>query len=249
MLDILFDKIYVVWGKDELKREWVSSQFKKLNIENYEFVKSITPKDLIRDKETRFNFIKQKWVMKPCEHLDTNIPMSVGEVCCAYGHLNVYKKAIKDNINKFLIVEDDIKFNFELCDSVFDWKEYLPQTWDIIHFHSWRDNNHLYNKYRKKINSFVYKGYREHSGATCYALTRDTAKMLLTMFYPIHTAADGVSGSLTNTSYARKFYKGYVFYPYIIDGTVFDSQIKEEEQYETIYSTREQRYQKTNFVQ
>ena len=35
MLDTLFDKIYVIWGRDPARKEYIQNHFKQCNIENY----------------------------------------------------------------------------------------------------------------------------------------------------------------------------------------------------------------------
>ena len=56
MLDMIFDKIYVVWGQDPLKKEYIVNHFKKHSIDNYEFILSLTPKDFF-SKNKLINYI------------------------------------------------------------------------------------------------------------------------------------------------------------------------------------------------
>ena len=37
MLDTLFNKIYVVWGQDPERKEYIKKHFEQCNIDNYEF--------------------------------------------------------------------------------------------------------------------------------------------------------------------------------------------------------------------
>ena len=243
MLDMIFDKIYVVWGKDPLKRQYIENHFKKHNIDNYEFVRSLVPEDFFRNDTERFKFTREQWILHKCKRQGTHIPMSFGEIACAYGHLKAYKTALKDGVDKFLIVEDDIRFNEDMMSTVLDWKDYLPKDWDIIHFHSWRDyKTNTDSKKRNKINKYFYTGYKEFAGAVCYALTSNTAKQLLTRFYPIQVAADGAIALFSTTKFARKFYNSYVIKPFLAEKTIFDSQIDEENPKLSKYKTRKQRY-------
>ena len=244
MLDMVFDKIYVVWGQDPLKKEYIVNHFKKHNIDNYEFIRSLTPKDFFpKNKGERFKFAREEWILHKCKRQGTHIPMSFGEIACAYGHLKAYKTALKQGVKKFLVVEDDIRFNDEILSSTLEWKDYIPSDWDIIHFHSWREyNTTAESKKRNKVNDYFYTGYMEYSGAVCYALTESSAKQLLTRFYPIQVAADGVIAWFSTTSFARKFYNAYIMKPFLAEKTVFDSQIDEEEIFNSKYKTRQQRY-------
>ena len=248
MLDMIFDTIYVVWGQDPLKKQYIENHFAKCGIDNYKFVRSLVPKDFFYNKNERFKFTREEWVLHQCKRQSSNIPMSLGEVGCAYGHLKAYKTALDDGAEKFLVVEDDIRFNIDMCSRVLDWKEYIPTDWDIIHYHSWRDHNTDSNsKKRKKINKYFYSGYKEFAGAVCYSLTSSTAKQLLSRFYPIQVAADGVIALFSTTKFARKYYNAYVFKPFLVDKTIFKSQIDEERAESSKYKTRKQRYRLTGF--
>lgn len=244
MLDMVFNKIYVVWGQDPLKKQYITNHFKKHNIDNYEFVRSLTPENFFhKNKSERFKFTREQWVLHKCKRQGTHIPMSFGEIACAYGHLKAYKTALNQGVDNFLVIEDDVRFNAEMLSATLDWKDYIPMDWDIIHFHSWRDyNTSPESKKRKKVNKYFYTGYIEFSGAVCYALTAATAKQLLTRFYPIQVAADGAIALFSTTNFARKFYKAYVIKPFLAEKTVFDSQIDEEKIIHSKYKTRQQRY-------
>ena len=263
MLDTQFDKIYVVWGGDPARKEYIQDHFNQCNIDNYKFVDSITPDNFFIKKDpkfknlqkesivdgpylSRFKFLREEWILYKCKRQGRNIPMSLAEVCCAYGHLKAYKTAIRDGAKKFLVVEDDIYFDIDLCDNALEWKEYIPDNWDIIHFHSWRPFDskrepEFANK-RVQINDYFYTGYKEYAGAVCCALTENIAKQLLSRFYPIQVAADGVTASLTGTVFARKYYNAYVFSPFLCKQTMFESLIDEEEATTSSYTTRSQRY-------
>ena len=52
MLDTIFDKIYVVWGRDPDRKEYIQDHFSDRDIENYKFIRSITPRDLKIKKRT-----------------------------------------------------------------------------------------------------------------------------------------------------------------------------------------------------
>ena len=249
MLDTLFDKIYVIWGRDPARKQYIQQQFKKCNIENYKFIRSITPENLfIKSRKIRF---KKIWKTDATKFDNTRHvsgsphPLSLAEVGCSYGHLKAYKTAIDDKVNNFLVIEDDAVVNIDLCQNALQWKEYIPKNWDIIHFHSWRPNDckrepNLAKK-RKQINDYFYIGYREHGGTVCYSLTTNIANQLLCRYYPILLPSDGMTGSLSASIFARRFYNVYVFYPFLCDNTIFESQIDNEKQISKKFITRQQR--------
>ena len=124
MLDTLFDKIYVVWGRDPVRREYMQEHLRACNIENYKFVRSITPDDLFikgKGKRRKLRF-KKLWdveTLAPPDVLKPNVkgspyPMSLAEICCTYGHLKACKTAVKDKVNNFLVIEDDAVLNLSL---------------------------------------------------------------------------------------------------------------------------------------
>tara|TARA_R100000008_G_scaffold10198_1_gene5134 strand:+ start:10260 stop:11054 length:795 start_codon:yes stop_codon:yes gene_type:complete len=257
MLDTLFDKIYVVWGRDPMRKEYIKDHFKKCNIENYKFIRSIVPDNLtVKGKKNRKFRFKKLWMEASAKYDNTRHvsgsphPISLAEICCSYGHLKAYKTAIDDNVNNFLVIEDDAIVNEELCNNALEWKEYIPDDWDIIHFHSWRDFEGVrepnLSKKRRQFNDYFYIGYREHGGTVCYALTIETAKHLLWKYYPIILPSDGITASLSNNIFARKFYNAYVFRPFLCDNTIFESQIDNEKQISKKYMTRPQRYKRDN---
>ena len=127
----------------------------------------------------------------------------------------------------------------------------MPEDWDIIHFHSWRSfdgkREPLLAKKRNQVNDYFYTGFKEYSGAVCYSLTANIAKQLLTRFYPIILISDGIIGTLSRTVFARKYYKAYVFHPFLSEGTLFESQIDSEIPLSKKFMTRTQRYKIGNF--
>ena len=248
---MIFDNIYVVWGQDPLKKQYIENHFAKCGIDNYKFVRSLVPKDFFYNKNERFKFTREEWILHQCKRQGDHMPMSLGEVGCAYGHLKAYKTAITDGAEKFLVVEDDVRFDVDMCHDVLNWKEYIPIDWDIIHYHSWRkykNNIHLTDdklaKNRKRINKYFYSGHVEFAGAVCYALTSNIAKQLLSRFYPIQVAADGAIALFSTTKFAREHYSAYVIKPFLVDRTMFKSQIDEEVSSSVKYKTRKQRYKR-----
>jgi len=258
MLDTLFDKIYVVWGRDPARKKYIQEHFKKCDIENYKFIRSITPDNLFitRDSklENRFKWLWDKEAVRT-DHMrytsNSPYPISLAEICCSYGHLKAYKTAVEDKVKTFLIIEDDAIMDLELCLNALDWKESIPRDWDIIHFHSWRsftgNRETQLVKNRKQVNDYFYTGYVEHGGTVCYSLKINIAKQLLARYYPIMISSDGMTASLSWTPFARKFYNSYVFDPFLCINTLFDSQIDNEKQISEEFITRNQRYSRDGY--
>ena len=249
MLDTIFDKIYVVWGRDPARKEYIQDHFQKCDIENYKFVRSIIPENLSLKDKIRFTFLWDRDATTPPDTFKQShgspYPLSLGEVCCSYGHLKAYKTAIDDGCSTFLVIEDDAILNKELVDVALDWKQFIPGGWDILHLHSWRPFDSKREpdlvKKRNQVNDYFYTGYIEYGGTVCYALTASTAKALLSNYYPIRLPSDGVISSLSTNVFARKFYNSYVMNPFLCTNTMFESQIDLEQKREG-YITRTERY-------
>jgi len=244
-IDFLFDKIYVVWGRDPLRREYIEKSFARLGIQNYKFVRSISPQNFYHNKTPRFKFLRSEWALQKCKKCTTlrqsYLPISLGEISCSYGHLKAYKAALQDGCEKFLVVEDDIVFDKDVFYNVLNWKNYIPKDWDIIHYHSWHNLEHPLSNYRKPVNKYFFTGYNECGGAVCYALTAHSAKHLLARSLPIEIAADGAISHFSSSLFSRRYYNSYVLYPFLAKKTIFDSQIDEEQPVIKKYKTRNQR--------
>ena len=98
------------------------------------------------------------------------------------------------------------------------------------------------------INDYFYIGYREHGGTVCYSLTTNIANQLLCRYYPILLPSDGMTGSLSASVFARRFYNVYVFYPFLCDNTIFESQIDNEKLISKKFITRHQRLMLKQFL-
>ena len=249
MLDTLFDKIYVVWGTKPERKEYIQDHFNDRDVENYKFVKSITPDELLYNDKVRFQFLWDIDATRPPDTFKTKhgspYPLSLGEVCCSYGHLKAYRTALEDGCESFLVIEDDAILNKDLTANALDWKHYIPEDWSILHLHSWRPFDSKrepgLSKLRTQVNQYFFTGYIEYGGTVCYSLTRESAKILLSLSYPIRLPSDGIISQLSANRFARKYYKSYVMNPFLCDTTMFESQIDVEIK-PAGYMTRKERY-------
>tara|TARA_R100000008_G_scaffold67910_1_gene45029 strand:+ start:335 stop:1102 length:768 start_codon:yes stop_codon:yes gene_type:complete len=250
MLDTLFNKIYVVWGQDPERKEYIKKHFEQCNIDNYEFVRSLIPENLFAKNKPRFKHLRENWAMQG-DYPNSPYPLSLTELCCSYGHIKAYRNAIRDGVKTFLVVEDDVSLDIDLCKNALDWKEDIPSDWDIIHFHSWRGFDSKREQslvsHRKLVNDYFYTGYKEYGGTVCYSLTVNSAKYLLTKYFPIMKSSDGIIGTMSATIFARQFYNAYVFHPFLARGTIFESQIDGEEIISKEFITRPEKYKRDNF--
>ena len=102
---ITYDKIYIInLKRREDRKKQVIEQLEKFNIKDYEFIEAVDGQDV----EIQKLFRKLKDKKNP-----TDIG-AVGHLGCLLSHEKVYKKAQKDKVNSFMVLEDDIilKDNF-----------------------------------------------------------------------------------------------------------------------------------------
>ena len=74
------------------------------------------------------------------------------------------------------------------------------------------DNYISSDKYSK-----FYKGYKEYGGTTCYGITYNTARCLITWSWPVMYAADGIVDKISETEINRKYWNDYVIHPFICE--------------------------------
>ena len=80
------------------RRQYMIEEMKKTNLQ-YEFFDAVSGKDIKNIEEV---YDHEYAVTK------AGSPLNLGEIGCAMSHLLIYKKMIDENIERTLILEDDI---------------------------------------------------------------------------------------------------------------------------------------------
>ena len=174
-----FDKIYVInlsHRKD--RRDELLEKFKDLDLTFVDAVNGndLNIKDLIDEK------ILNKSFYDPGGILTKNI------IGCALSHKKCWDKAIEDNVDTALILEDDVY----MVDSVFEdyneiFKEYKSYKVDLVNLGKKESS-------KRGINigdHFTWTRFRSNfNGAHAYACTKDFFKILSDNLLPIKHAAD-----------------------------------------------------------
>jgi GR25 family glycosyltransferase involved in LPS biosynthesis len=218
-----FNKILVL-NYDEDRKRHIVKHFKEKNIHNYVFIKGVDGRKL--KKKTGYNKLVKLY--KPSlqeQSVFSCWPLSFGEIGCSLAHLKAFKYILNNKLNNALVCEDDIFFNdnFKNHEIMLD---NIPDNWDLLHFHSWRGfdawshenfEEYTLSKKRKQINQYVYKGYKEYGGTTCYGITYNTARCLITWSWPVMYAADGIVDKISETEINRKYWNDYVIHPFICE--------------------------------
>lgn len=109
--------------KDTEKKEHMQKLCKKYSLE-CQFIDAVYGKDL-SEKEKDEVYDKNRALKERGREL------TPGEIGCALSHMNVYKKMKEENIEKALILEDDITFNESLID-VLNSANDFPKDWECM---------------------------------------------------------------------------------------------------------------------
>ena len=119
--------------------------------------------------------------------------LSYGAVGCYLSHINIWKKLEFNNLDYFLIFEDDTlpKFNFTHLQEII--KNYLPNDWDILLLGGIYNKCKYINDYVRKIYSF----YETHA----YIINKKGALKLLSKAFPIKKQIDSFLSDLTQNNY------------------------------------------------
>ena len=118
---IEYDKIYVInLKRREDRKNQVLEQLIKHNIKNYEFIDAVDG----QSSEIQKLYKKLKEKSYPTEI------GAVGHLGCLLSHEKVYKKALKDKIDSFMVLEDDIILKENFLEKI---KKIKLPSWDCIY--------------------------------------------------------------------------------------------------------------------
>lgn len=138
------NKIFIInLDKDADRYQNCIKQMNYYNITNYERFPAINGSKL-SDKEIK--------------NLTTdigNIIASRSMIGCGTSHINIWKRIIKEGINKTLVLEDDFIFKDNFINKFNNYYKYCPENYDILYL----TDNPLHNKNIKikDINDYYYK--------------------------------------------------------------------------------------------
>ncbi|WP_428462800.1 glycosyltransferase family 25 protein [Photobacterium kagoshimensis] len=131
-----------------------------------------------------------------------NHPMNKGEYACAFSHVKAYEYIVKNNIDKAIILEDDIIINSEFKNIILKLADITPNSMELTYLYHGKAKSW---PWRKKIgHNFKLARYIPQSEtskrliiyAAAYILTLSGAKKLLQVAYPIRLPADYLLGCL-----------------------------------------------------
>jgi GR25 family glycosyltransferase involved in LPS biosynthesis len=141
--------------------------------------------------------------------------MTGGRIACCLSHLGIIKQMISQNIQKVLILEDDVQFIDNLNEVFSEKINAVPNDFDMLYFcgNSPRDIQVL-NPHVAKISKTLSTG--------SYAISINFAKLIATKIEELNVAVDSVYWD--NTPYCNC----YIFMPFLSTQRASFSDIEEK---------------------
>lgn len=162
--------------KDELKKEKIKQELAKYALD-YEIVEAINGSEL--------SDIELESLVKDYK----NCHLTKGEIGCALSHQMIYKKMIKDDIHHCLILEDDVEIKPQICSLISDMDEFLVNKKRFICLAYKTKKIFNFVRYKTKSGFRISESYQA-SRAHGYFITKDAAKTILKINFPIILEAD-----------------------------------------------------------
>lgn len=136
-----------------------------------------------------------------------------GTLECMYGHYLVYKKMLEDNLDKAIVLEDNVSFCFDFDIKIKDTLENIKEDWDIIHLFSTKPyEEHLE---RIKYTENIYYGDREWYTAKGQIISSRFANTFVNLI-PFFEVADGIT-MIPSLHYYNTNLKSFTCYPYLVN--------------------------------
>jgi glycosyl transferase family 25 len=146
------------------------SLFYGVNGEDIKFTKSMSPN--IYNLEYKNEVKKYDCSLRVNKQL-----MTVGELGCAWSHINIYKTLLKDNsVDKYLIFEDDVEI-IESLEYVYECLIKIPSDFDMCHVSKSDWYNFVFNNKVNEMWNTIHKEY--FNRLTAYIISKNGAKKIV----------------------------------------------------------------------
>lgn len=182
------------------RRQYMIEEMKKTNLQ-YEFFDAVSGKDIKNIEEV---YDHEYAVTK------AGGPLNLGEIGCAMSHLLIYKKMIDENIERALILEDDVIISEKIDEIIKEILEFNLQNSVILLGQS---SKKLKKKiYKTKLDPLytLSKIFNSACGTYGYIIDNKAAERLYDFNYPVKYAAD-------MWHIFWRFINIYIVEPYLID--------------------------------
>jgi len=180
------------------RREYINKHFYERGITNWEFHDAIDYRLLTAEARI---FLGKSGLLSEEGH--PWLPLNDTQIVACLSFMQMLLKAKGCRYQRILHVEDDIYF-YDDYETRFDKAvSNLPNDWDAIHFYSHIpiDSQKFNDIYREKINSEIYKGFSEGSGALCIGYNRRAVNLMFTRVFPIDSGIDGIANTASGNWY------------------------------------------------
>lgn len=188
-IDLGVDKIYVINLERHIERKQkIISQFKKLGIQNYEFIKAIDGKEIDSIPKLIKDGVVNNYFIDPVGVFTYNI------IACALSHRKAIDTFLKSPFKNCLILEDDAVFDpyfFEYnLNGGFDLfkQQIIDSKADIV---LWgKQKTFQINGEKTEYSELLSKAYNNAFSAHAYQINRDSASKMFKNYLPLKYAAD-----------------------------------------------------------
>lgn len=115
-------------------------------------------------------------------------PLSLPEIGCSLSHIGIYHKIVDENIEKVLIIEDDVIFIEGIAEYFSSILKNVPEDWDIIQlYYKCQDFEKITNNIVKFRSKKCFP-----AGSAGYFINRSGAEKMLKNVYPVRYPADSL---------------------------------------------------------
>ena len=109
------------------RREFIREQMAKLKID-YEFFDAVDGNKLSHADISKFKIKEGEQYL--------GRPLSKGEIGCTFSHLHIYEKMLAENIEKLIVLEDDVQLYDDFAVLISNLST-VPLQWDLLYFGYW----------------------------------------------------------------------------------------------------------------
>jgi len=178
-----FDKTFCI-NLDRRKDRWEEclAEFNKYNLTNVERFNAIDGKDL---QQIKSGFV------------------TPSRLALVLTNIKILEKAIQENYETILILEDDVEFTDEV-NNISEYFKFLPKDWDMLYFGG-NHNTHMKILPPKIVNEKVCKLHNTYS-THCVAINKKTFTTILNRLRKCDNALDVIYVELQSTLNVYSFY-------------------------------------------
>ena len=174
--------------------------------------------------------------------------MLTGMLCCSIGHMKMYEHIVNNNINKALIMEDDVVPVSAALSKLPGIMAELPADWELFYLGYEKNEK---NTFRNKLSKLFYSAFPNHAKLKvdrqffkryyprqiseniseagfhdcthAYAVTQEAARKMLAYGHPIRFNADNLLSFMVNTGQLKGYISSSKFFTQL---TAFINQIE-----------------------